>query len=913
MNDRTAENDLVSRIVIAPFFPDDLHEAGDAGSASFAEKRPLYLMGSNRFLTHYRQVIRGAHEGGASGAEVVAALTQMIDTLVIHLFESIIADSREGGGLADSITLIAIGGYGRGELNPFSDIDIMFLYEKCDQSRIEGLAQKLLYFLWDMKLDVGYSVRTISDCAEMAKQDLTVRTSLLDCRYLAGNERLYRDLSRVLEKDILARESEQFIRAKIDELRRRRLKYGSSVYILEPNIKECEGGLRDLHAALWIAKIKYKIQTPQELIIKGILTEEDLGRYREMLSYLWRIRNELHYLAGRKNDQLTFDAQTKVALFLGYHAGDPVHAAEEFMRDYYLHASEVEHFSSLMIARATYREDRSRRILGYFIRRPIGDGFYVLKGELITRDEELFRKDPVQMMRVFEHAQRQGVELGLSVKTQIRRNLSLINDRFRRNRQVNESFFAILSGEKGVAETLRLMHHLRFLDRYIPEFEKICCKVQHDLYHIYTVDIHTLFCVEELEKLWRGERAAELPLLTTLARSVENRVVLLLGVLLHDIGKGEGSRHAERGGAMVPTIARRMGLSREETEMVEFLVKNHLLFAHIAQRRDLSDEKMIVQFARQMKTSEHLKNLYLLTYADIRGVGPDVWNEWKGNLLQELFEKSYGVMERGNFVLEGRSERVRNVRKEILEILEYDMPAPAIKQEIKAMSTRHLLGFPPEQLASHVRMLVGLSPEEPLRVTVDPSDDQGASTITICTFDLPGLFSKIAGVTAANGFNILTADILTLTNGKVLDVLTINTPQGAVRGDEARWGRFVKELGDVLAGLLSVEQLVERRRRSSQFTRPRPASKYPTRIEFDNEISDDYTVIDIYTDDSLGLLYRVTSALTSKGLSIGVARISTKGDQVADVFYVKDIFGHKVTDAAKLDELRTILVEAIGR
>lgn len=899
-------------IIIESYFPDDLHSSGDAGTASFAEKRPLYLMGSRRFLSHYREIVRSLHEGGGSGEDVVRATTRMTDSLVIRLFESIMADSREGGELAESVTLVAIGGYGRGELNPFSDIDIMFLYEKSDQARVEGLAQKLLYFLWDLKLDVGYSVRTIADCIDMARRDLTVRTALLDCRYLAGNGRLYADLSRILEKEILVRESEQFIRAKVDEMKRRRVKYGSSVYILEPNVKECEGGLRDLHAAIWIGKIKYKVREPHDLVIKGVLGENELERYREMLSYLWRIRNQLHFMAGRKNDQLTFDAQAKMAAFLGYRAQDPVRAAEEFMRDYYLHANEVEHFSSLFIARATAREERSRKILGYFIRRPVGDGFFVLKGEIITSDEEVFERDPVRLMTVFEIARRQGAELSLQVKTLIRNHLHLVNDRFRRNRKVNETFFAILSADRGVVETLRLMHHLRFLDRYIPEFEKICCKVQHDLYHIYTVDIHTLFCVEELVRLWSGERSAELPLLTSLGKSVENRASLLLAVLLHDIGKGEGSNHAERGAAMVPTIARRMGLSREESEMVEFLVRKHLLFAHISQRRDLSDERMIVEFARQMKTSEHLKNLYLLTYADIRGVGPDVWNEWKANLLQELFEKSYAVIEKGNFQLEGRSERVRNVRKEIMELLEYDIPPLLVKQELKAMSTRHLLRFPPLQLADHVRMLTSLSDEDPLRIRFESVPEQGTASITVCTFDLPGLFSKIAGVMAANGFNILTADILTLTNGKVLDVLIVNTLSGSP-DDEGRRSRFDRDLRDVLAGVVTVESLVERRRRSGIGMRQKPLPKYPPRIEFDNEISAEYTVIDVYADDSLGLLYRITSALTSRGLSIGVSRISTKGDQVADTFYVRDIFGHKVIDEQKLSDLRSILVEAIQK
>jgi [protein-PII] uridylyltransferase len=896
---------------IADYFPDELHARGDAGQATFAEKRPLYLMACKRYLDHYRKLIRDRHRSGASGAWVVQMTTQMIDTLIHTLFHCITSDVIDGGDLSERLTLVAIGGYGRGELNPYSDIDLMFLYSGKDQERIEAFAQKLLYFLWDMKLDVGYSVRTTADCIAMARADLTVKTALLDSRYLVGNTALYADLEKVLVSQILAKESDSFIREKMEELRKRRSKYGASIYILEPNIKEGEGALRDLHTAMWVAKIKYKVREPRELILKGVLTEEELATYYGALTYLWRIRNELHYLAGRKKDQLTFDAQTAVAAFLGYKEQGRTVAEEEFMQDYYLHANRVEHFASLLIAKCAWREEKAGKILGYFIRRPLGNGLYVLKGELVVPDETVVQKDPGLLMKIFEAAQKQGVTLNLRVKTLIRNSLHLVNDKFRRSREVNTSFFAILRSEKGVVETLRLMHHLEFLNHFIPEFERIYCKVQHDLYHIYTVDIHSLFCVEELVELWNGTHRKTLPLLTQLAREVDKRELLLLAVLLHDIGKGEGSRHAERGGEMMPTIARRMGLSKEDTERLVFLVQQHLLFAHIAQRRDLHDERMIVDFARQMEKSENLKMLYLLTYADIRGVGPDVWTDWKGNLLQELYEKAFKVLERGDFRLEASSERVKKVKRTVVELLADELPVVAIKEELRSMTTRNLLANAPKVLAEHVRTLVRLDGTN-LLMEVRHEPESGYTNIIICTFDLPGLFSKITGVMAANGLNILGAQIHTSSNGKALDVLQVNSPQRQLITDTSRWRKVEEDLRQVLAGKVQVATLVEKRRKSSTLIeKARPKSRFTTRVDIDNEVSADYTVIDIYADDKIGLLYQITSTLTDLGLYIGVAKISTKADQVADVFYVKDIFSHKITAEEKLADIRSRLQQAI--
>ncbi|GAB7027189.1 [protein-PII] uridylyltransferase [Geotalea toluenoxydans] len=887
------------------YFP----EMGKKGHGSFEEMRPVLLSASKEYLGYYREQIKERHRAGESGEWVVKAITAMTDTLIRKLFLSITKWLDNYKHAREQLTLIAVGGYGRGELNPYSDIDLMFLHGGKDSQRIEDIAQKLLYFLWDMRLDVGYSVRTLNDCIEMSNADTTVKTAMLDGRFIIGSRLLFQAFQKTMLTQILAKRSDAFIREKLDELKKRRDKYGSSIYILEPNIKEGEGCLRDLHTAIWVAKIKYKIDDPRELIVKGVLSEEELAVYNASLSYLWRIRNEMHYLAGRKNDQLTFDTQTSLAQFFGYKDRGKVLAVEDFMRDFYLHATRVEHFSSLVITKCALREDGPLKILGYFTRRPVGEGFYVLKGELVIPDEMIIEKDPARLMKLFEYAQKHSVSLNIKVKALVRRNLDLVNDKFRRSKEVNSSFFAILRSEKGVAETLKLMHHLEFLNVFLPEFERIYCKVQHDIYHIYTVDIHSLFCVEEIVKLWRGEHREDLPLLTQLACEVDKRELLLLAVLLHDVGKGEGGGHAEKGADLSRTIARRMGLSKEDSERLDFLIRNHLLFAHIAQRRDLHDEKMIIEFARQMGKSENLKMLYLLTYADIKGVGPEVWTEWKALLLQELYEKAFQVLERGDFEFEASSERVKKVKRQVLEIIDDEYPATVVKDELKALTTRHVLSNAPPVIADHVRILLQLE-EKPLVLKVSHEIDRGFSSFTICTFDTPGLFSMITGVMAANGMNILGAHILTNLNGKVLDVLQVNSPQGFVITDEARWQRVEDDMRQVLEGKTKIAALVKKRHRAA-FLAEKAKPKFPTRVEIDNEVSADYTVIDIYTHDKVGLLYRITSTLSELGLYIGVSKVSTKVDQVADVFYVKDIFGQKIIDQDKLEEIRGRLLQSI--
>ena len=895
---------------IDPYFPDTIDAVGDAGMAGFDEKRPLYLSGCKNFLAKYREDIRQMHKDGASGDDVTHLLSDMMDELHNKLFLSIVYDLGGGDAMLGHIALVSVGGYGRGELNPFSDIDIMFLHDGIlPTATVEDIAQKLLYFLWDMRLDVGYSVRMIADCVEMASADGTVKTALMDSRFLSGSRPLFAALTKVIFSQILPKSSDTFIKEKIADMKIRREKYGSTVYLLEPNLKEGEGGLRDLQTAMWVARVKYKFTDLRELIIKGIVDDEELNSYHAALDYLWRIRNELHYFNGRKNDQLTFDAQVHLAGFLGYQGSGKVLAVEDFMRDYYRQGNKVEHFTSSLISRCIWRDEGALKVLGYFVRRPVGEGCFVLKGELIIPDESIVENDPGVLMKIFELAQKHGVSLNVRVKGLVRKNLALVNDKFRRSREVNLSFLNILRATKGVAETLRLMHHLEFLNRYIPELEHIYCKVQHDMYHIYTVDIHTLFAVEQAEKILSGEFKKIMPLPCKIASEIGKPELLILSVLFHDIGKGSGGGHAEKGAAMIPTIARRMGLSREDGERLEFLVRQHLQFAHISQRRDLNDEKMIAQFAGQMETSENLKMLYLLTVADVRAVGSDVWTTWKASLFQELYEKSFSILDRGGFQQEASSERVTTMIKKVVDLLENDFPVAEIRRELKNMPVRLLLANTAPLIAEQVRLLLGLEQSDILqKLTHQP--ESGYSEFIICAHDMAGLFSRITGVMAANGINILGAQINTSNNGKVLDTLQVNSPQGNLVTDASRWEKIEQDMRLAIHGEVKVSELVAKRRRPTLLT-TRPAPRFATKVDIDNEVSEDYTVIDILTHDKVGLLYLITSTLAEMGLYIGVSKISTKVDQVADVFYVRDIFGHKITAPEKLTRICAMLRDAI--
>ncbi len=879
-------------------------------SRDYAEQRPLLLDAARTFLDRGRQEIYERHRQGGGGREIVRQLSVLHDRFLQTLYRTVSNSLQQKNG--DRCVLLALGGYGRGELNPRSDIDLMFYYCRGGKEFAEALAERMLYLFWDLSLDVGYSVRSDKDCSALSKGDITVRTALLDARYIAGSRECLVEFEKSALAFAYSTNRKAFLQEKAREYARRKEKYGSSVFLLEPNIKEGEGGLRDLQTALWMAQVKYKCRNLKELIAKGVLTERQAMEFEQALDYLWRIRNELHYLSKGKNEQLRFDQQEKIAAFLDYRDRSEAPAVEQFMQDYYAHATHVEHVTSWLMAKAQGIVDAKGGFLrkgGRPLRRPVEGAFYVHGAELRVDRGQLFEEDPTLMMRAFLLAQQQGVRLSLQIKTLIRENLHRITYKIRCSRAMTGDFMAILRAPLRVGETLRLMHHLRFLNYFIPEFGQLYCKVQHDAYHIYTVDFHSLFTLEELLKIWQGEYDESFPLLRAVAEDIEKKELLLLAALLHDIGKGQGQDHCNKGADMIPTIARRLNLNKEDAGRLEFLVRYHLRMAHISQRRDLHDDGLILQFARQMGMSENLRMLFLLTVADIRAVGPDVWSAWKGMLLQELYEKTYDVLERGDFYLDSRSERIRNRKRRVVEHLKNEFSERAVKERLNLMSNRYLIAQRSAKIIEHTRLIMERGNQSlGFSVTHEPNVDY--SELIIVMVDVPGLFTMITGVMAAFNINILGAQIYTHRDGLAFDILQVRGPQGNPIVSADKWSQVRDALEAVIKGSILVEELVRQRQKNTTFfARSRPSK--PSRIDIDNEVSEGYTVVDIYTHDKVGLLYAISRTLRDAGLYIGVSKISTKVDQVADTFYVRDIFGQKITDPKQIEELRARLLQTI--
>lgn len=879
-----------------------------AGDVSFEERRPSLLIAARQYLEYRRRLCHELHDSGGTGSEVVACITSMADELIHNLYRCAAADFPTAGKPCSAV--IALGGYGRGELNPLSDIDVMFYCSDQNKDLAEKIAERVLYMLWDLNLDVGYSVRTASDCLSLAQQDITIRTAMLDTRFLAGDETLFHEFEKHVLQALLSRNSQSFLKAKYGEHETRLAKYGSSVYMLEPNIKEGEGGLRDLHTAIWMARVKFKANGVRDLLIKGVITDRELQEIESAYDYLWRIRNELHFQCKRKTDQIQYDKQEQIAAFLGYKDSKTALSVEQFMQDYYAHATQTEHLASTLISRAFKDKDTSKGLFGYLGRRSLGDDFFSYRGELITTRKNLFASRPEAMMQAFLLAKQNKLSLSVDVKGQIRDNLSLVNDGFRRNREISEMFLEIMRGPTGVAQSLRDMHHLAFLNQYIPEFKRIYCKVQHDAYHVYTVDIHSIFAVEEIEKLWSGVYQESRPLMTKVATDIGKPELVVLAVLFHDIGKGEGKDHSNKGADMMPKIARRLNLPKEDSLRLEFLVRHHLDMAHISQRRDLNDIRLIQDFANTMAMAETLKMLYLLTFADIKAVGPDVWSEWKGHLLQELFEKTYETFERGNFISEMRSERVRIRKSRVLAALKDDFGEKQVKDRLRSMSLRYLLTHRSWEIKDHVALELSRG-DETVAMQVTHDVEAVYSTVTISTLDVPGLFSMITGVLAANGINILGAQIYTRSNGYALDILRVNKPVGGIIDDPTKWAKVQSDLTSVLEGRVKVSSLVKKRQKISSLPGQK-MPRFPNRVEFDSDVSREHTVIDIFAHDKVGLLYRITKTLAELGLYIHVAKISTKVDQIADTFYVKDIFGQKISDESKREDVRKALLECLS-
>jgi [protein-PII] uridylyltransferase len=851
------------------------------------------------------EALRARHLERGTGSEVCRSYAAHVDGLVSALFSY---KARELG-CAGRVALAAVGGYGRGELNIRSDIDLLLVHKGRSSSAIEELTQQVLYVLWDTGLDLGFSLRSVDECIALARGDLKTMTALLDLRFLFGEREVYAALeSRVSGELFRKRPAERFIEEKLEENRQRHGKYGGSVYLLEPNVKEGEGGLRDLHTARWIIKARDGARVEPIPIGPGglgLITGRDEASLDKALDFLLWVRNDLHFAAGRKTDQLTFDHQERIAETLGFSATEHALAVENFMQQYYRRASDINRLSNLMLSRTLNSGGRR----GLWRARRKLDANYAIEGGVLTAvDADAVANDPAAAMAAFEHSQANGVEMDQTTKDLVISCVERAGETLLSSAQAAESFKRILKGPD-VFKTLVEMQKTGFLERFIPEFGEISCKVQHDLYHVYTVDAHTLMAVREIERL-KGVYRAEFPLLSMIFDEVPNPEVLYLGVLLHDIGKAHGKGHAEKGALLAPAVCRRLHFSDDDAETVRFLVKRHLVLADTAQYRDLHDEKLVIEFAKAVGDVERLNLLYLLTFADVRAVGPDVWNHWKGSLFQELYFKAVTVLERGTFEVEDTAEKILRIEEKVASALSEDGVARAtVRYYFELLPRRYVLSTSPEFISGHIRVLEEMGGGRPFSLTVRQDTLRHYTEFVVCTHDMHGLFSMIAGVMAANAVNILGAQINTLKNGVVLDVLQVNSRLGELITDEARLRKIEADLGDVITGRVSVAALVGRRRPSILDAKARPRVR--SNVQIDNEVSDSYTVVDVHAQNRIGLLYDITSALSGLGLYIHVSKISTKGDEAADIFYVKDIFGQKIYYGERLKEIKETLLKSL--
>lgn len=860
---------------------------------------------AREFLQAVNEQLRQHHSRGASGHTIVHSYTAAMDRLLRTLFDAANGEYMERYSRLDQrCCVVAQGGYGRGELNPCSDIDLLFLYPHKREPYIEHVAERMLYSLWDTGITVGNAMRNVRECVRLAAKDFKVKTSLLDVRFLCGDEALYTEFAAAMDGDVLKRGAARFFNEKLAENEERHTRYGDSVYMLEPQLKEGEGGLRDLHTAMWMAKVKFKTNNTAELVQKGVITERELEELEAAQDFLFRVRNALHFMSGKHQDQLTFEYQERIAAELGFQGSATVKGVEQFMRTYYLHAATINRFADQIIERCLERS-QPYRLIGRFRSREIRPGVVIAEGALSISGVELLHTDPQDFIEIFGDAQRHDVVISNGTKRLLRANLGLIDDTQRRNPRLVTAFFDVLGGKHKVYETLLDMHRVGVLGAFLPEFGALLCMVLHDLYHTYTVDEHSLRGVYELERLRAGSYKDSAPLLTQVVREIDRIEILFLALLLHDIGKGHGGGHSERGARMARGIATRIQLHTDETEQLLFLVENHLLMSHLAQRRDIHDQRLIVDFAKRVETLDNLKKLYLLTFADMRAVGPKIWNNWHDMLLGELYLRTLDVFEREAFVEEDHAERVDRVKQRVAADADGVDPA-ALRIFLTEMPDRYFLGTAEDSIVRHVRLVSRMN-GAPYLSEIKHFPEREFSEFTVAAHDRPGLFSMLTGVLLAHGMNILAASINTSSSGIALDIFRIShTDQAEATQRPERWERLQATLGQVLSGQLDVEKLVVAAQRPSILAK-RFTPRVSTEVQIDNDVSDNFTVVDVYTQDRVGVLFAITNTLFHLGLSIHLAKITTNIDQVLDVFYITDMDGRKVDDPARLEQIKTEL------
>ncbi len=815
---------------------------------------------------------------------------------------------------AERLAVLAVGGYGRAEMAPYSDIDLLFLVPHKRAPWVETVIETMLYILWDMRLKIGHATRSPGDCIRLGREDFTIRTALLESRFLGGDPALADELDDKLWNHLFKDTGPEFIEAKLEERAQRHKQQGGQRYMVEPNVKEGKGGLRDLQSLFWIAKYLHRVRHPRELVSLGMFSAAEYEIFERAEEFLWTVRCHLHLISGRATEQMTFDAEVEIAEILGYRDHDGRRAVEHFMQDYFRHATRVGELTRIFLtaleARHVKRQPRMGEMLsraGRRLRTRLSPGYTLEQGRLTITDEQEFLSDPLNLLRVFEEGLRTRYLLHPDVMRLVAANLHLIDDDMRANPEANRIFLDMLLDHGNPERGLRRMNELGVLGAFIPEFQNIVAMMQFNMYHHYTVDEHTIQCISTLSQIEHGDLVEDLPVASGILKKGVNRRVLYVALLLHDIAKGRKEDHSVKGAEIARTLCPRLGLDEAETDAVEWLVLNHLLMSDVAQKRDLSDPRTVRDFARAVQSRTRLKLLTVLTVCDIRGVGPGVWNNWKAQLLRDLYHSTREALTSGIDDATTRARRIDEARNAFCAAMK-KWPPEKVLAELERHYDPYWQGLDTETQVIFAHLLDRLKPGE---ILTDFKQDTTRDATRACFAleDHPGIFSRLAGALALVGANVVDAKTYTSSDGFATAVFWLQDSRGRPY-EKSRLKRLETMVAKALRGEVIARDALKARDKIKKRERD---FIVPTEITFDNEGSEIYTIIEVDTRDRPGLLYDLTRTISANNIYIASAVIATYGVQAVDVFYVKDMFGLKLHSKHKRETLKRRLIEAIER
>jgi [protein-PII] uridylyltransferase len=894
----------------------ELARLSDVHSGNERELRLAASRHMRAALARGREVVEAMLIADRHGRRCAERLCAMQDEIVRVLYEFAIQHlyPAQNPSEAEHMAVIATGGYGRGVLAPGSDIDLLFLLPYKQTAWGESVAETILYCLWDMGLKVGHATRSVNECIRAAKSDMTIRTAVLEARFLLGDRKLYDEFVARFDKEVVPGTTAEFVAAKLAEREERHRRAGQSRYLVEPNVKDGKGGLRDLHTLYWIAKYVYRVREREELIALGVYDPREYRRFRRCGDFLWAVRCHMHFLAGRAEERLSFDIQREIAVRLGYTEHPGLRDVERFMKHYFLIAKDVGDLTAILCAKLENSQAKAMpvlsRMMARFRPRPRHtlsetEDFIVDYNRINVADENVFKRDPVNLIRIFHLAQKYNLAFHPDAMHLATRSLKLIDQALRENEEANRLFLEILTSKNDAETVLRRMNEAGVLGTFVPAFGRIVAMMQFNMYHHYTVDEHLVRCIGALSDIEAG-RAEDAKFATELMRTIQprHRELLYVALFLHDIAKGRVEDHSIAGARIARNLCPRLGFSPAETETVAWLIEVHLLMSTVAQSRDLSDRMTIENFSAVIQSVERLKLLTILTAADIKAVGPGVWNGWKAQLIRTLYYETEPVLT-GGFSEVNRAQRVAVAQAELRAELA-DWTAAEVDAYIALHYPAYWLKVDLPHQVAHARFLHATAEAgKSLATSVAFPAVRGVTELTVLAPDHPWLLSTIAGACAVAGANIVDAQIFTTTDGRALDTISV-TREFELDADEARRAaRIIDSIERALRGDLKLPEVVAKRETAA--TRLKAFAVLPE-VTINNGWSTRYTMVEVTGLDRPGLLFELTATLSKLSLNIASAHVATFGERVVDVFYVTDLFGAKITSATRQATIKRALI-----